>query len=650
MTAIDWAAEAIELLRRERGPQRARARRRGAPTGARSTARCDLALAADVLYEERNVEPLLELLPRLAPEVLLAEPGRPHAAGVSRCARERAGASRSSPERVYRLTRVAPRISASPPGCREHGEVTRVELDRLHAEHLARRVSLPGRAHDDVAAGERRTRTVRTAACRRGVTRAWRRRRGERPLGGVGGRGPGRAARDAVALSGQYERSSSSRSAPTERRLERDGEQIRRSARAQRRTRRGGPRRAAASARRASGRPRSASGCGPITAAYSATPASTSSHGRSGASTSWPRSSSSWTSGVQHQPPSQAPCTRTKRATPRVSPTRYDRTHARRRPHRDRDALRRAAARSTSTRSSGSRSTSSTTAPTGSSSPARPARRRRSPTPSGSTSSAPRSRRSATARPSSRAPARTTTAHSVAPDRAGATRPAPTRSSSSRRTTTSRRSAASSRTSRPSPRATDRPIVVYNIPSRVVDQHRARDDHAARRDRERHGREAGERRPGTGAAHRRGWGSTSTRATTTSCSRSSSSAASAGSASTRTSSGRRSPSRCAPCATATSSAPARSTASSGRPTTCCASSPNPIAIKAALNLLGHDVGDVPAAARPADRRTSSRRSAAASSASGCWSPPEPLAEATPRMRTWRQALPPHHVQPPRSPF
>ena len=42
----------------------------------------DLVVAADVLYERRNVELLLELLPRLvAPEgeVLLAEPGRPPA-------------------------------------------------------------------------------------------------------------------------------------------------------------------------------------------------------------------------------------------------------------------------------------------------------------------------------------------------------------------------------------------------------------------------------------------------------------------------------------------------------------------------------------------------------------------------------------------
>ena len=39
----------------------------------------DLVLAADVLYERRNVDELLELLPRLASSVLLADPGRPHA-------------------------------------------------------------------------------------------------------------------------------------------------------------------------------------------------------------------------------------------------------------------------------------------------------------------------------------------------------------------------------------------------------------------------------------------------------------------------------------------------------------------------------------------------------------------------------------------
>jgi len=36
----------------------------------------DLVLASDVLYERTSVGPLLDLLPRLAPEALIAEPGR----------------------------------------------------------------------------------------------------------------------------------------------------------------------------------------------------------------------------------------------------------------------------------------------------------------------------------------------------------------------------------------------------------------------------------------------------------------------------------------------------------------------------------------------------------------------------------------------
>lgn len=37
----------------------------------------DLVLVADVLYERENVSPLLDLLPRLAPEAWIADPGRP---------------------------------------------------------------------------------------------------------------------------------------------------------------------------------------------------------------------------------------------------------------------------------------------------------------------------------------------------------------------------------------------------------------------------------------------------------------------------------------------------------------------------------------------------------------------------------------------
>jgi predicted nicotinamide N-methyase len=78
--ATDWAEDAVELLRvnAERNALRLRAERvrwdepepllRGAPW--------DVVLAADLLYERRNAAQLLDLLPRLGGDVLLAEPGR----------------------------------------------------------------------------------------------------------------------------------------------------------------------------------------------------------------------------------------------------------------------------------------------------------------------------------------------------------------------------------------------------------------------------------------------------------------------------------------------------------------------------------------------------------------------------------------------
>lgn len=47
-----------------------------APDALLARGRFDLALCSDVLYEPRNVDALLTLLPQLADEVLLAEPGR----------------------------------------------------------------------------------------------------------------------------------------------------------------------------------------------------------------------------------------------------------------------------------------------------------------------------------------------------------------------------------------------------------------------------------------------------------------------------------------------------------------------------------------------------------------------------------------------
>jgi predicted nicotinamide N-methyase len=49
----------------------------------------DLVLAADVLYERASVAVLLKLLPRLAPEAWLADPGRPAAAAFLEEARRR---------------------------------------------------------------------------------------------------------------------------------------------------------------------------------------------------------------------------------------------------------------------------------------------------------------------------------------------------------------------------------------------------------------------------------------------------------------------------------------------------------------------------------------------------------------------------------
>jgi predicted nicotinamide N-methyase len=81
--ATDASVEALELLA-------CNASRNGldvdiaqvdwaSPAGLLARAPFDLVLAADVLYERASVAQLLALLPRLAPRVLLADPGRPAA-------------------------------------------------------------------------------------------------------------------------------------------------------------------------------------------------------------------------------------------------------------------------------------------------------------------------------------------------------------------------------------------------------------------------------------------------------------------------------------------------------------------------------------------------------------------------------------------
>jgi predicted nicotinamide N-methyase len=81
--ATDWAPDAIELIAvnaaRNAASLDARRLDWSAPGPLAGSAPWALVIAADVLYERRNVEPLLRLLPRLLGrrgEFLLADPGR----------------------------------------------------------------------------------------------------------------------------------------------------------------------------------------------------------------------------------------------------------------------------------------------------------------------------------------------------------------------------------------------------------------------------------------------------------------------------------------------------------------------------------------------------------------------------------------------
>ena len=79
--ATDWSTDALAYARRNaraNGAQLETQRVAWAdPAELLARAPFDLVVAADVLYERRNVPQLLELLPQLAAEVLLADPGRP---------------------------------------------------------------------------------------------------------------------------------------------------------------------------------------------------------------------------------------------------------------------------------------------------------------------------------------------------------------------------------------------------------------------------------------------------------------------------------------------------------------------------------------------------------------------------------------------
>jgi predicted nicotinamide N-methyase len=81
--ATDSSAEALALAERNAAENGARIEtqlvRWQEPDELAARGPFDLVLAADVLYERQSVAPLLSLLPRLGPEALVADPGRPAA-------------------------------------------------------------------------------------------------------------------------------------------------------------------------------------------------------------------------------------------------------------------------------------------------------------------------------------------------------------------------------------------------------------------------------------------------------------------------------------------------------------------------------------------------------------------------------------------
>lgn len=66
----------------------------------------DLVLASDVLYERQAVAPLLALLPRLAPEAWLADPGRPAAGAFLDESRRRGRRVETTTRGVVQLHRI----------------------------------------------------------------------------------------------------------------------------------------------------------------------------------------------------------------------------------------------------------------------------------------------------------------------------------------------------------------------------------------------------------------------------------------------------------------------------------------------------------------------------------------------------------------
>jgi len=83
--ATDWAEDGVVLLRdnaaRNGIALHAERVRWDEPELLLRRVPWPLVLCADVLYEQRNADQLLALLPRLGGDILLSEPGRPFARG-----------------------------------------------------------------------------------------------------------------------------------------------------------------------------------------------------------------------------------------------------------------------------------------------------------------------------------------------------------------------------------------------------------------------------------------------------------------------------------------------------------------------------------------------------------------------------------------
>jgi predicted nicotinamide N-methyase len=110
--ATDWAQEAVDMAA-------SNARRNGVeletavvdwrrPEALLERAPWDLVLAADVLYEARNVGPLLDLIPQLGGEMWLADPGRATAEPfLLRAAAWRQGVVERQGVRIFKLRATA---------------------------------------------------------------------------------------------------------------------------------------------------------------------------------------------------------------------------------------------------------------------------------------------------------------------------------------------------------------------------------------------------------------------------------------------------------------------------------------------------------------------------------------------------------------